>query len=66
MSEGAIKAALERRRAATPNADKAAAEFAAADDAFTTCQRCKQRVKAVFIGGAWIIVEHTCGDSESP
>lgn len=65
MSEEAAKAAIERRRAPTPNADAAAAEMLTADDVFTTCQKCGKRVGVKHVGGAWIILEHECGSASS-
>lgn len=65
MSEEAAKAAIERRRAPTPNADAAAAAMMAADDVFTTCQKCRKRASARYVGGAWTIVEHECGSAST-
>ncbi len=61
MSIEAQKFALAKRQQQSENAERAAAAFDTADDAFTTCQVCGNIVSVARVSGAWRILEHECG-----
>ena len=63
MQENA-KAAIDRRRKDSENARNAAEAMRAADDCFTTCQKCSSVIAVRFSNGAWL-TEHRCGPQGS-
>lgn len=61
--EQARFAAKRRQGMTAEKRDEQIRNFNAADDVFTTCQKCMKVVGARF-DGKWVIAEHDCADSE--